>query len=597
MFPVAAFLIIAVEFCERLCFYTFSGTQKIWLQNQGFANAQSSSIHLIFGSLTFVCAFCGGWCATRVGLFRTIAACAAVYVVGTYLAALAVLPGVESVPLYMLGTMVLVTMGAGGIKPNVCILGADQIGTDSTDAESKRASFFVYFYCIIKLGAAGAHGILSSVAISGLPALNVAEEYGFVFTYMVAATFMLMALLLFVGGRRLYRKDVVRKEVVGKPAGEQSPLRQFATALLRARRHPLRQLALLGWALLPWVIITATINAFVKSHALKMACLVVDVSCMASLIVAHRDNRWLPAGDVARSLDLVPCLLVGNFLVGFLSSLGDMYFQSMACQMDARTRRHDPDAYQLSGDFFRLGNSVSILMWAPTVDRIIYPLLRRCLGRPVSSCEKVVAGSVIMVVAQLAGALIEKSRRDAGSSGVPSLCAPLLPDGEHVPASDISACWMFTPYFLMGIGEVGMNPVLQHMAYEGATPAMRPMMQAFNLLAIGALPGAVASAASQAMSALVPNNLDDGNLPTAFLIESAVGVLGIAVYLFVFKSAPPHVRDIGLGAVQSESAQSPPSSGGIESSNTEEDQSPRTFEADSDQASDSAQVEIRSVRV
>ena len=48
------------------------------------------------------------------------------YAVGTYLSAFAALPNVESTGLYLLGTFGLVALGSGGIKPNVCTMGANQ---------------------------------------------------------------------------------------------------------------------------------------------------------------------------------------------------------------------------------------------------------------------------------------------------------------------------------------------------------------------------------------------------------------------------------------------------------------------------------------
>merc|ERR1719346_462288 len=73
--------------------------------------------------LSYVACFFGGWLASsRLGIFKTTALLSFVYAVGTYIAAYAALPHVESIPLYMIGVFVLVTVGAGGIKPNVCTM-------------------------------------------------------------------------------------------------------------------------------------------------------------------------------------------------------------------------------------------------------------------------------------------------------------------------------------------------------------------------------------------------------------------------------------------------------------------------------------------
>merc|ERR1711955_125709 len=101
---------------------------------------------------------------------------------------------------------------------------------------------------------------------------------------------------------------------------------------------------------------------------------------------------------------------------------------------------------------------------------------------------------------------------------------------------------MLLPYAMVGIGEIFVNPVLQHLAYEGAPPEMRSLLQAFNLFAMGALPYAVASCISQALKAQVPNDLNNGNLPLVYFINSAIGAMGIACFFIVFKYAPDRLK-------------------------------------------------------
>merc|ERR1712232_518258 len=119
---------------------------------------------------------------------------------------------------------------------------------------------------------------------------------------------------------------------------------------------------------------------------------------------------------------------------------------------------------------------------------------------------------------------------------IASHCAALRPDGQHVHMSSISAFWMSIPYAMIGIGEVLVNPVLQHFAYEGADPSMRSLVQAFNLFAMGGMPNAISSAISQATATLTPNNLNNGNLPIVYFVNVAVGIVLSGVYFWVSAS-------------------------------------------------------------
>merc|ERR1719401_1566578 len=132
------------------------------------------------------------------------------------------------------------------------------------------------------------------------------------------------------------------------------------------------------------MILLSLIYAFhTKSAFLKTLTLAVDVTCVASLLVAHWDNSWMPAGDVSRCLSTIPLILIGNIFMGFQWGLGDVNFQSEACQLDTRWDKSNPDAYQMSGDFIRLGVPVGILVGPPLLDRVVFPVITRCIGRKV----------------------------------------------------------------------------------------------------------------------------------------------------------------------------------------------------------------------
>merc|ERR1711953_1300068 len=112
------------------------------------------------------------------------------------------------------------------------------------------------------------------------------------------------------------------------------------------------------------------------------------------------------------------------------------------------------------------------------------------IGRSVTLNAKVYAGTIIAVASQLVAAWLEYERRDAEILTIPSLCAPLGEDGQHVHMSAMSAWWMAVPYTLIGVGEILVNPVLQHHAYN-VPESMRSMLQAFFVFIQGGLSQAV----------------------------------------------------------------------------------------------------------
>lgn len=56
-------------------------------------------------------------------------------------------------------------MGAGGIKPNVSTMGADQFDPQYEQDKKEAAQFFSYFYWSINLGALVAYSLVAYVSV------------------------------------------------------------------------------------------------------------------------------------------------------------------------------------------------------------------------------------------------------------------------------------------------------------------------------------------------------------------------------------------------------------------------------------------------
>lgn len=546
---LAIAFIVVIEFCERICFYAFQGTQKSWLQDRGYSSAQSSSLNQVFSLLSYVTCFLGGWLAdTRVGRYRTIAGLVVIYVVGCFMAAVATRPGAENVVMYMIGTMGLVALGTGGIKPNVCNFGADQIDPNETNANRKTESFFLYFYLTINVGCLIAFGVLANITTNGLPPL-VPKEDGYFFTYMVASACMAIALLFYFAGTPLYRKESFS-------SNSKSMLWPCVQRILSGVGQSRGKVAILGWSLIPVIIVVAVVQAFDDSMPMTVASLVLDIICMACLCWAHRDNAWLGADDVTRCLDCVPVLLVGNVAFNVLYNCMSSVFYAEACQMDTRLGSGS-NALQLNGAFLNLADSFAIIIFTPLIDRFFVPGVERMLQQKVSLNMKIYAGIAAGIGSQLVAALLEYVRKDAALLDIPSHCAPLGADGEHIKMSSINVFWMAIPYALIGIGEVLVNPVLQHYAYGGAPESMRSMLQAFNLFAMGGMPNAISSGISMATKTFTPNNLNNGDLVNVYYINAAFGILGCAFFYFASSGVGKSDGKAGTIADNSETAKAP----------------------------------------
>merc|ERR1719329_1356690 len=167
--------ILVVELCERLAFYTFTGTQEFFLERHGYSLSQAGGVNDAIGALV---------------------------------AAIAAWPVFNYTGLYLFGVMVLVPMGTAGIKANISNFGADQFDTSVPAQKDAQEKFFSWFYLAINLGSAVAYGYLTTMGSNG--GLGVQKSYGYFSVYVIAALCMLLAIYIFRSGKHQYRMQPVQ---------------------------------------------------------------------------------------------------------------------------------------------------------------------------------------------------------------------------------------------------------------------------------------------------------------------------------------------------------------------------------------------------
>lgn len=141
----------------------------------------------------------GGWVAdTFLGRYNTIYGSSLLYVVGTITLAAATFDYGASYGLStgskeaFLGiSLLLISVGTGGIKANVSPLGADQIENEGPVIVQR---FFNWFYWFIQLGS-----FLAYTAV-----VTVQQEASFFYGYVITALSMFLAIMLFISGRKYY---------------------------------------------------------------------------------------------------------------------------------------------------------------------------------------------------------------------------------------------------------------------------------------------------------------------------------------------------------------------------------------------------------
>ena len=238
--------ILLSELCERFSFYALRAILVLFFKERlGWSRDSAVSIFFFSSALSYFMPLFGGYVAdSKLGRFKTILGFSAIYVLGSFVLALAAATSPE--PFFNNGTelsnltstatesveeravseqagagaealteadttgsaflaifaLCLIAVGTGGIKPNVSSFGADQF-TGPTKTEDIGKFFSIFYFCINT-------GSVVSFIIS--PILRVNAGYGVAFA--LPTVLLTVATVVFWSGRDRYIRKPLGKSPI-----------------------------------------------------------------------------------------------------------------------------------------------------------------------------------------------------------------------------------------------------------------------------------------------------------------------------------------------------------------------------------------------
>ncbi|PVU96715.1 hypothetical protein BB559_002276 [Furculomyces boomerangus] len=216
----SAWLVVATELCERFNFYGSSLMFTTYMREQlKVKKARSVSINRGFTFFAYFTTVLGAFISDQwLGKYKTITIFASWYVLGTVLLAISALKSFShstGLALFIVSTYLFIAFGTGGIKSNVSAFVAEQVKVGyrptSTpgvyiDSRATTERAYRYFYWAINVGA------LVGMALT--PSLS--TKYSYFVAYLVPACVMVVGILVFVPGYKLYVKKKPSGSVFGK---------------------------------------------------------------------------------------------------------------------------------------------------------------------------------------------------------------------------------------------------------------------------------------------------------------------------------------------------------------------------------------------
>lgn len=546
---VASYIIVT-EFCERLAYYGFAGSLVLFFETKlNMSAADSVNQFYAWNGFVYVTPLLGGYIAdTHLGRYKTILVFSCLYLVGLALFLIGSVPGAITAALVFAG-MYTIAMGAGGIKPNVSTMGADQFDPHHPQDKKEAGQFFSYFYWSINLGALVAYSLVAYICQYGLPFLG-GEPWGFFVGYTIPTVMMVIGILIFVSGSKRYK--------VVKPKG--SMLNTACGVVYEA--------------------------VWTRRSEVSPTGFVLDKACTA-YGGSYTSNDVEGMKYVAK---LVPFLAV---MIPYWGIYGQTKtaFQLQGCQMDSTL-----GTFQLPISAMNMFNNVSILMLVPLFDQVLYPYLNK-KNVEFTMLKKIGVGFGFACAAMAMAALIEVFRlkmspsdgyyddakdnispcqdiynfdpykyqkwyagdEDDEPANCHKTCDTLMDDDNQYLSLDCIDCdkipqmshmsifWQIPQFVLIGISELFASITSLEFFYSQAPSRMRSVSQASNLLtnALGSwLTIPLTILVNIGASPWITSNIDEGHLVWYYFLLAGLMVLAMLAlgYLSVgFEYADPDV--------------------------------------------------------
>lgn len=514
-----------------------------------------------WNGFVYVTPLLGGYIAdTLLGRYSTILYFSCLYLIGLALFVFGSVPGAISLGL-IFTAMYVVALGAGGIKPNVSTMGADQFDQKYPQDKKESQQFFSYFYWSINLGALLAYSLVAYVCQYGLPFLG-GEPWGFFVGYLIPTVMMCFGVAVFVSGSNSYKKV--------RPSGS-----MLSTA---------------GGILY---------ESLIQRYSIKSPTGFLLDKANEEYGGSYASNDVEGVKFVAK---LAPFLAV---MIPYWGIYGQTKtaFQIQGCQMDSKL-----GDFQLPISAMNMFNNVAILALVPFTDQVFYPYLKK-KGYQLTMLKKIGWGFIFATLAMVMAALIELYRlKEAPTAGdyydqsardnispcrnlddydpyqyqqwyhgddvdKPAHCSQTCDtvidgylsleciDCDDIPQmSSISIFWQIPQFVLIGVSEIFASITSLEFFYSQAPSRMRSVSQASNLFT-----NALGSWLTIPLTLLVninPNhqwitsNVDQGNLQAYFYLLAAL--MSAALVLFSYLSAGYEYADpVLLAALDVPSDSSP----------------------------------------
>jgi POT family proton-dependent oligopeptide transporter len=198
--PVGFWFFFWGEFAERCSYYGMRAILSLYMiERLGIDKSDAGTYMSLFIAACYFFPLIGGWVADNfLGKYWTIVLFSLPYVIAQCIV------GIENKTL-VIGSLCLLAMGSGVIKPNISTLMGLTYDQQRPGQKQLRTEAFSWFYMAINIGA--------FIAQFGMPVIR--DRFGYQTAFIFPAVLMALALFIFALGKRFYAQESIVRKVVG----------------------------------------------------------------------------------------------------------------------------------------------------------------------------------------------------------------------------------------------------------------------------------------------------------------------------------------------------------------------------------------------
>ncbi|KAJ6921455.1 hypothetical protein NC652_015381 [Populus alba x Populus x berolinensis] len=524
--------ILSNEICDKFAAAGFHANMITYLTQQlNLPLVKASNTLTNFGGMGSFTPLIGALIAdSYAGRYGTIIGGSIIYELGMIsLTVSAVLPSLRPPPcpsqvsckeasnsqlwiLYM--SLILTSIGSGGIKPCVVTFAADQFDMTKSAVGSRSWNFFNWYYFCM--------GMATLTALTVV--VYIQDNVGWGWGLGIPAIGMALSIVAFIFGSSLYNKL--------KPEG--SPLVRLAQVVVAAAKKRKEVMPLDPGMLYQNKELDAAISVngrLLHSDQFRW----FDKAA----IVTNEDEKDSKSPNLWRiatvhRIEELKCIvrMLPIWSAGILLVTASSHLHSFVIQQARSMDRHLSHSFEIPPASFSIFSILTMLIGLVLYERLFVPFARRFTGNPsgITCLQRMGVGFLINIIATIVSALVEVKRKQ-----VAALHNLLDAPQAIIP---ISVFWLLPQYILHGIADVFMSVGHMEFLYDQSPETMRSTAAALNSLEvsmgnyIGTLVvSLVHKYTGQKNNWLPDRNLNRGKLDYYYWLVTGIQVINLVYYV------------------------------------------------------------------